>query len=181
MPNEDHRWRNIQSATYIKATQMMGLVKNQLDGTLWNYVKSKAPKRPKTNKNGKLSSKKLNTLPSVIRETIETQKLKEKDYKELIEAAEGNLDTWFIRIFTPMNSTVVDTIFSDFIDAAREIADRGLEPPKRSLGQHCEWCDYEGICRAAFTGGDPDYIKEREYVVDAKRTPEVEIEEKTEE
>lgn len=38
MPNEDHRWRSVQSALYLRVNDMLGWP--SLDGTLWDYIHS---------------------------------------------------------------------------------------------------------------------------------------------
>lgn len=160
-PNEDHRWRNVQSAVYIRATEMMGWPK--LDGTMWDYILSKPPARPEVLKSGKLSEKKISSLPSRVRETLKELGLKEKDHRKLIEDAEANRRNYFQRIFSPLKKPVVDIVFGDFVRSAKEIRDFGEKAKDRSIDKHCDWCEFEPLCRATMQGLDVDFIKEREY------------------
>lgn len=161
-PSDDDRWRNLQSAVYIRACQLLGM--KPFDGIMWNYVKSKAPKVPQILKNGDLSIRDVDTLPSVVRATMEEYGIEESENTEkLMERAEANLKTYFFRVFTPVREYTVDEVFNDFIDSATEMMEHHGRKKDRNIGMHCGWCDYEPICRATLTGGDADFVKEREY------------------
>lgn len=161
-PSDDDRWRNLQSAVYLKACSLVGM--KPFDGILWNYVHSKPPTIPQVLKNGGLSTRAINTLPSVVHKLIEEQGLDPKDCQQLIDRAEQNTKNYFFRVFTPVNSTRVDMIFNDFIDSARDMKDHHGKRKFRNIGMHCGWsCDFESICRSEMTGSDSDFIKEREY------------------
>lgn len=161
-PNDDHRWRNIQSSLYIRVLEMLGWMNP--DGVAWNYIHSKAPSIPPVLKNGKLSqAQRIVTLPSVVRATLKQHNLKEADHQDLLKHAEGCRERYFQREFTPVSRRIVDKIFLSVIDTAREMSEYTPKQRVRNIGRHCEWCDYEPICRADLTGGDVDFVKEREY------------------
>lgn len=173
LPGEDQRWRNLQSVVYQRIIEMQGWWKD-LSGICWNYIGSKPPSKPKILKSGKLSTKSTSTLPGVIEKTILENKLKLRDYRPLIETAEVNQKDYFVRVFTPVNKKVVDNIFAGFIDSAKELAQTHGTKKDMNIDLHCNFCDYEPICRAELTGSDVDFIKQREYIKDEKR-----LEEKT--
>ncbi len=166
MPNEDHRWRNLQSASYIRVMDILGW--QSVDGTCWDYIKSKAPALPTTLKSGKVSQRGIDSLPTAILQYIENEGLELKDFKSMLVAVKHNRREWFPRIFTPVKKKVVDQTFRDVIETAREIAEMHGKTKARSLGRHCEWCDFEGLCRAEFLGLDVDHVKEKEYYVHVK-------------
>lgn len=168
LPNEDHRWRNIQSSVYLRAIEMMGWWDN-IAGTCWNYVKSKPPTRPEILKAGGMSEKKIDTLPITVRATLREHGLKVKSYPKLMKAAEDNRSNYFFRIFTPVTKKVVDNIFDGFIDTAREVAEYHGTKNDMNIDRHCEYCDYESICRAKLTGSDHEFVIEREYYKDEKQ------------
>lgn len=159
--SDDDNWRNLQSAVYLRACEMLGIKK--LTGVLWNFIKSKPPTKPQILKNGGLSSRKIVTLPSVILKLCEEEELDPNDYEELIDSAKMSMVEYYKRVYTPVQPEVVDQIFADFVTTAQEIADRHGKSSERNIGKHCGWCDYEPICRAELTGGDVDFVKEREY------------------
>jgi len=171
MPNEDDRWRDLQSAVYLWACETLGLRK--FHGICWNYIKSKPPTRPKLLKSGGLSITHIDTLPSVVRDTIKEHGLKEKDYKVLLQRAEENIPSYFRRVYTPVNESVQDLLFNDFVQSAIEIAEDEDKPKDKRkrvmcIGRHCGWCDFEPLCRAELTGGDLNYIRRKEYEIRKK-------------
>ena len=164
VPNEDHRWRSLQSAIYLRVNDMIGW--EPLDGTLWDYIYSKSPAFPTILKDGSISKKALNTLPLRIREVVKDRGLDPADFKTLLGAAERNRGKYFQRIFNPKKRKVIDALWQDMLETADEMVELHGKSLSRTIERHCEWCEYEPLCRAALTGGDVDFVKEREFYVD---------------
>jgi hypothetical protein len=162
MPTEDDRWRSVQAAVYFRALQVMGWP--EIDGVLWDFISSKPPTAPEVLKSGKMSQRRIVTLPEKIREFVAENKLDIKDYSEFLKSAEENRSEYFIRVFNPVKRPVVDMVWDDFLETAIEIAENHGKKKARNIGRHCSWCDYEGPCRAEMQGSDVDFILEREYV-----------------
>lgn len=163
-PNDDDRWRNLQSTVYIRAVKHLGWMKS-VDGVCWNYICSKEPGVPQLLKSGKaLSIREITTLPSVVRATLKIHGLKEADHAKLMERAEQSRRNYFDRIFTPVNKRVEEMIFDGFVETAIEMRDNAGKRKDKNIGRHCGWCDYEPLCRAEFTGGDVDFVQSTEYV-----------------
>lgn len=161
-PSDDDRWRNLQSVTYFRANDILGW--QPLDGALWDYIKSKPPAIPGLLKDGSLSSKNIDTLPSTIRRVIAEQEgADETAYAWLMEKAERNRSEYFERIHTPVNRAVADMVFADFEATVREMVDKHGKCSDMNIDKHCGWCDYEPLCRAKLQGLDVDYMMEREY------------------
>lgn len=161
MPSENMRWRSVQSNLYLRATQIMGW--KEPDGTMWDYIWSKSPSRPQVLKSGKLATRAINTLPSRVLDTVSAYKLNPKDYAHLVKSATKNRAAYFQRIFTPTKKRVVDMVFADFVETAREMRDGHGKSKARTIGRHCDWCEFEPLCRAELTGGDVDFIRENHY------------------
>lgn len=161
LPNEDDRWRNVQSAIYTRVNDMLEWP--EIDGTMWDYIWSKPPGRPQMKKDGELSLRHIVSLPLRIRETLKDHRLKESKYKGLIEAAKKNRSQYFQRIFNPVKKKTVDLVWRDFVYTAKEMAQRHGDVRDRNIDRHCSYCDYEAICRAELTGGDVGFVIEREY------------------
>jgi|SRR5262252_2222502 len=161
-PNVDHRWRNLQSAVYIRICEMLDWWK--LEGTLWDYIRSKAPTRPQVLKDGSLSTRIIDTLPQVIVDVCKENKIKPP--KNLVDETHHRMHEWFERVFTPVKKNVVSSLFADFIVTARQMADtpRPARGRPMSVGKHCDWCQFEDLCRAELQGSDVDFIKEHHYV-----------------
>ena len=164
--SEDERWRNLQSVVYIKALRLLGWP--QVEGVCWDYIKSKPPTRPQLLKSGKLSKKRLVSLPSVVRATIKEHGLKVSDYKSLIQSTEQNIRNYFYRVFTPITESVLESVWDDFLSTAREIRDTHGNKKDKNIERHCSWCDYEPICRSEMQDLDRDMIIRREYEKEEK-------------
>lgn len=171
MPGEDERWRNLQSVTYIRAIDILGW--KPVDGTCWDYIRSKAPPRPGLLADGSMSRKNIDTLPTAVLETIEAHGFKAKDYKEFLVTIQKNRDTWFKRIHTPVSKDVVDKVFGDFEATVREMVEKHGKVKDMNIERHCGWCDFEPLCRAELQGHDVDYIKQKEYYIDDKDRQEI--------
>lgn len=177
LPTDDHRWRNLQSAVYIRVVDMLGWFKRGIDGTLWDYIHSKPPTIPNILKNGtQLSSASVATVLPAVMDEIERLGLKKKDNEKVIAMAKESEKQYFIRIFTPVKPKVVDYLFASMIDTARDIAENGETKTDMNPDTHCEWCDFEPLCRARMMGNDYDSIIEREYTIhaDPEKEPVVE-------
>lgn len=165
MPNEDFRWKAVQSGVYIRAIEMMGWW-SDIEGTLWDYVGNRPADVPNLLLNGKVSEAKLNSLPTRVKAFLATQKATPKDYPKLWTQTLENRDNYYLRVYTPLNRAVVDDTWSDFVSTAIEIRDEGEIKKQRTVGQHCSWCDYEKLCRGEVTNLDLDFLKTREYTTE---------------
>lgn len=170
LPSDDHRWRDMQSNLYVRIIEMLGL--DPVDGVCWDYISSKPPGTPQLLKDGTLSKKMMITLPTKIRQVLKEHKLKEKDYPRLLQMAAQNTSQYFVRIFAPTKKKVVDYLYEGFVKTALEIRDFHGKRQDMVIDRHCDWCDFEPICRARLTGGDVDFLKKKEYTVSEKFTRE---------
>lgn len=162
MPNEDHRWRNLQSSIYIRVNEMLGW--QPVDGTCWDYIWSKTPGKPERTSTGKMSRRAINTLPTRVIETLEAEGEKPRNFPELIKLAEENRSSYFKRIFNPVKKRVVDALWAEMLETSLEMRENTSRV--KTIDRHCDWCDYEGLCRAELQGSDVAFIREREYYVD---------------
>jgi hypothetical protein len=162
MPSEDDRWRSVQAAVYFKAAEMIGLP--SIDGVMWDYISSKPVMFPgQLTATGKISQARLDTTPSRIKDWLEEHGKKPKDFPKLIKDAEDNQRNRFIRLYSPIKPRVVDTIWVDFVDTAKEIQEYHGKKKDQSIGRHCSWCDYQMLCKAEATDSDLEWILKREY------------------
>lgn len=159
LPGDDDRWRNYQTAVYFRGCELLGM--KPFDGICWNYIRSKEPRVPQINKDGSMSVRKIETFPAVIRRVAEEHGI--THYKAQLNHAKKTAPLWFERIFTVLSPAIVDMTFDNFLESAREIAEFGKEKCHKEIDRHCAWCDYEPICRTELTGGDSDFVKEKEY------------------
>lgn len=163
--SEDHRWRNLQPAIYIRFNEIVGLP--ALDGTAWDFIRSKPPSAPQVLKNGELSARGLDTLPTKVIETMKAEGFKpsDKKYAPLIKLAEKNRGTYFTRVFNPAKKAMIDFLYEGFVNTSKEMAD--LHGSKRTqemnIDRHCDWCEFESLCRAKLQGLDYDFVRAKEF------------------
>lgn len=164
LPSEDERWRSVQAAVYFRAIEEMGF--KPVDGVLWDYISSKPCNVPgELTPTGRLSTKRIDSLPSRVRRWIKEtdQDPKSKEVMKIMEDATDNRRNRFLRIYSPIKARIVDNIWDDFVDTAKEIADNFGTKKDQNIERHCSWCDYQPLCKAEATGADLDWILEREY------------------
>jgi PD-(D/E)XK nuclease superfamily protein len=162
IPNDDERWRNLQSVVYIKILRKLNWWKN-IEGTCWDYIRSKPPTRPALLKNGDISTRRIDTLPNVVQQVLKKYRGR-PGYKSLVDSAMLNMPTYFQRIYTPIKNQVIEQVWHDFITTAKEMRDTDLlQPQVRTIARHCIWCQFEPLCRASLTGGDEEYLIEHDY------------------
>lgn len=160
-PSEDHRWRNIQSAVYLTVNDLLGFP--FCDGVCWDYLNNKPLSKPKVLKNGSLSKAKIVTLPSVVRDFMKKNNLSTTHYKSFIEQVEQSVPDHFFRVYSPVSKSVRDKVFNDFLKTARDIAEHHGEDNTKCIDLHCDYCEYEDICRAELQNLDVDYVIKRGY------------------
>ena len=166
MPGDDERWRNLQSVTYFRALDIMGWP--PVDGTCWDYIKSKAPARPGLLQNGQISQKAIDSLPSAIIASIIENNEDPEAYEKFLHTIALNRRSWFQRIHTPVSRQVADLVWEDFEATVRRMVDDNGKSKDMNIERHCGWCDYEPLCRAELQGLDVEYVEQREYRKDDK-------------
>lgn len=172
MPDEDARWRDLQSSVYIRIGEMLGWPR--VDGLLWDYIRSKPPQAPAFLKNGKVARRLIDTLPTKIIEFVaQNKKQVGGDATRLLSMARKNETRYFRRIFVPTKPDVIGKVFADFTETAREMRDLHGKRRARTIDRHCSWCDFEGLCRAELRGGDVDFLKEKDFEVSKKERREI--------
>ena len=165
IPDEDSRWRDLQTAVYVRICESLDL--EPFDGLMWNYIVSKPPTRPSQNKDGTISGAHISTLPNVVEAVFEELGVvprTDPKAKKIIREAEENVPKYFKRVYSTVNRAVVDNLFEDFVSYAEEARDGHGIKQQRNIGRHCSWCDFEAICRTELQDNNSDSVKRRDYV-----------------
>ena len=174
-PSEDIRWRNVQSAVYQKACELLGW--GMPDGIIWDYIGNKPPKEPEILRSGLMSRRAITTTPSAIKDFLAKNNLSTSHYADFISEVEERQSEYFIREATPVNASVVDKVWSDFLATADQIVKYHGTDRTKSIDWTCGMCDYEGICRAELLNLDVEFVRKREYKIDnAEENPIEEVE-----
>ncbi|TXH19121.1 MAG: PD-(D/E)XK nuclease family protein [Hyphomicrobiaceae bacterium] len=161
LPSEDERWRNLQSCVYLRVIEMLGF--KPADGTLWDYISSKSPTEPRLLKSGRLSEKRIMTLPAKVIETAKKHGLPVRDYRDFIADTRERLPSYFQRIYTPAKPAVIEQVFADFVETSKEMRDCHGKVKARTVDRHCTYCEYEPLCRAQLMGHDDKFIRSKDY------------------
>ena len=107
----------------------------------------------------------VRTLPITVKETLTELGLRSRDHQQYIDRIDDRLGDWFFRIHTPVDKGVVDAIFDDFIVTVQQMVDISHKFKAKNIEQHCNWCEFEPICRAELEGSDVDYVIQHDYYV----------------
>lgn len=168
LPNEDHRWRQIQSSVYLRIMEMAKLPR--VEGIMWDYIRSKSPTEPQILKDGSVTKRALDTLPSKIAAFLKKGDHKTANFAHLISAAYDNRKEYFQRKFSAIKKNVVDEVFQDFVDTSIEMSTSTARD--KHIGRHCDWCEYEKLCRAELQDLDVKFVRSTEYEVSKKHEDE---------
>lgn len=160
MPDENHRWKDIQTAIYSTALANYG---HPVDGILWNYICSKPPTMPRINQDGSVSNRQIVTLPSTVRRFAKHEGIKVPE--KLMDQAKESVDRYFQRFLYPSNPRVNKVVLQDFLETAEEIKQFGHDSSTMSIAKHCDYCQFEPICRAKLGGLDEDFIIKKQFKV----------------
>lgn len=162
-PSLDDAWRSLQGNSYIHAIRVMGWP--EPSGMLWDYIWSKPPAVPRLLNSGTLSCASIDTTPRVVKRALRKHKLKKAQYKGFLENVEKRMSDRFYRTTNPIHESVVDLTMESVEEGCRQIAEYGETWKDMNVDRHCQWCDYEPLCRAKMTGQDSEYVKETRFEV----------------
>lgn len=160
LPDEDFRLSDIQTILYRWALRQVGI---EVDGVLWDYVRTKPPTIPKQLKDGGLSiAQNIDTDYDTYLAEVKRLGLNPKDYAEKLESLKGSETRFYKRVYMPVSDDVMMRIVKDMILTAKEIVRR----PKskiRTLTRDCNQCEFYQLCQAELRGLDTDFILKSQY------------------
>lgn len=155
---------NTQKCLYAKAVQLLtGTLPQEV---MWDYIKSSPAQEPvwleKSNRFSEASNNNITTFSwerACKRRGITDPDIVGKG-KDLYA---GNIYNFYFRYNEEYIPQMVDEIYSGFKYTAIEIVKNGEKNKTRHTGPNCSWCEYRDICYAELTGGNVEYVKERDY------------------
>lgn len=155
---------NTQKCLYAKAVQILtGILPHEV---MWDYIKSSPAQEPIwLEKSQRFSEASSNNITAYSWErACKERGIKDPDIinkgKELYG---GNIHGFFFRYTEEYIPEMVDEIYDGFKYTAREIVNRGEKNKTRHTGPNCSWCEYKDICYAELTGGNAEYVRQRDY------------------
>lgn len=154
---------NQQINLYAKALEMEIGVKPKY--VQWDYIRSKPASEPVWLEKSQRFSAAANSniTPFSWERACKERGITDKQILSQANNYTQNIDNFFFRHNLEINTNMVETIWSDFKDLAREIAIKGSTNKRKNVTRDCSWCDYRPLCYAEFTGADIDYIIKKDY------------------
>lgn len=167
IPTEEQRFNDYQILMYVWAYNREHAKGDQIDGVIWDYIRTKPPTIPEPLVKGGLSQAK-NIDTDVYTYTRELVKLKldPKPYKVfLAELAKRARGKFYQRVYLPAPSKVmVEQVVQDFTQSSQIM--HGLKVYPRTMTRDCSWCEYYRICNAELRGLDHKFVRNSEYKVE---------------
>lgn len=188
LPELIDRLLDTQSPAYIWACWENGI---DVRGFIWNYIKTKAPSRPKVLKNGKRFSKTLGeTDYYTFAVALKKSGFPVGDYRDTLDYLKsqryefGKLSTspFFQRHIIERTDVSVGNAIRELTHTAMRMRDYNFDPEmtERVPDRSCKWmCSYRDLCVAELHGNKTNLIMRNyregdplEYYDDNPRDPE---------
>lgn len=154
---------NQQINLYAKAYEMETGIKPKY--VQWDYIRSKPSAQPiwldKSNRFSAAANS--NITPFSWARACEERGITDPKVLAQGNNYSQNIPNFFFRHNLEINPNMVETVWSDFKDLAREIATKGSTNKRKNITRDCSWCNYRPLCYAEFTGADIDYIIKKDY------------------
>lgn len=174
-PDMNNLVMNTQKCLYAKAVQKFSGVFP--DRVIWDYIKSTPAKEPVwLEKSGKFSQAKSEYItPFSWERACRRRGIDDEGILAQGEKYAGNIPNFFFRYTLDFVENMVEKIWNDFIYVAKEICRNGEKNKTMNVTKDCSWCSFQPICYAMLTGGDVDYVVERDYTHKEKREKKGEV------
>jgi len=161
IPSEDFRMWDLQTILYVWGARQVGY---EVDGILWNYIRTKPPALPQILKNGTLSKKQsIDTDYRTYLKAIKEIGGDPADYKEFLEGLRENTSRFFRRIRVPVAEKTIEPIVEDAKKTSLEIYYLQNYPVRELSAFTCPRCFYKNLCYAEMGGLDSGFVRESEF------------------
>lgn len=174
-PDFTFRLLDGQSALYLWLAREYGL---EVEGFLWNYLRTKAPSIPSVLKDGeRLSRAKCDTdYPTLVR-TIKAAELDPAPYRDWLNILKG--DRWeedkvqtshfFHRITMEKDDDMLDRVWAEAAhtyERMRAYDWEAVDAVERVPDKSCSWmCSFTDICGAELFNGDATFLRRQRYQI----------------
>ena len=162
-PSMDILVMNPQKCLYAKAVQFIyGLLPSKVK---WDYIRSNAAKFPVwLEKSNRFSSASSTTItPMSWRRACESKGISDPKILQEGDKFTPNIANFFFQVELDIDPEMVEVVWEDYLYTAKQIAKFGDMNKTHNINRDCSYCPYKDICYAQMTGGDTEYIMERDY------------------
>lgn len=170
IPTEEQRFNDYQILMYLWAYNREHPKGDQVEGVIWDYIRTKPPTIPeKLVKGGFSVAKNQDTDVATYTKALVGARLNPNapPYKEfLADLAKRSRHKFYQRIFLPAPSKpMIESVVKDFTATAQIMHGlKGTYP--RTMTRDCSWCEYYRLCIAELKGLDHDFIRKSEFKVE---------------
>lgn len=164
IPTAEERFSNFQLLMYVWAWNREHDRTEQVDGIIWDYIRTKAPTVPELLKKGGLSrAQNIDTDAWTYEKAIEDHGLDRADYEEyLVELEKRSRSRFYERVSLPNPpKEMVNTVVEEFKQTA--ILMEGLKVYPRNMTFMCKNCEFYRLCNAELTGVNPKFVLKSDY------------------
>lgn len=160
---------NTQKSLYCKAAQMIwGILPRAVR---WDYIRSTPAKSPIwLEKSGRFSTAKSNEITVASwKRACKERGITDKEILDQGEIYRGNENNFFFRVQQDVYPQMVEEVFEGFVYTCKDIVNRGPENRTKNITRDCSWCTFRNICMAEMSGGNREYVIEKEFTTREQR------------
>jgi hypothetical protein len=150
IPEAEERILQPQVHSYAYLLGKIGL---PIDTILWDYIRTEPVPRPKINKDGRLSVRKINTdqrglMRSIIQAGYSSQEI-EQHFREDLNRLPETLS--LERVQNSVNLKIGEQFVRDWVERAKRA--QAITRPLRNWNRNCKFdCDFYTLCQADMRG-----------------------------
>lgn len=181
LPNSSFRAKDAQSALYLWACRRNRI---PVQGFIWNYLKTKAPSKPRLLKDGSRLSTKLGdtTYLTYVREL---KKFKEEqgyrisranvEYANRLKAqryvpGEPQTSPFFQRVVLEKDNAMLRRVAKENFRTSKHMHSYDFtsdpESVERNASRNCDFdCSYKDLCEVELIGGNDQYLRKQMFRV----------------
>lgn len=162
IPDEEARFSDYQILLYLWTFNREH--KEQADGIIWDYIRTKAPRVPDQLVKGGLSqAKNIDTDYATYAKELRRLKIDPKPYQLFLEdLKKRSAKKFYQRVPLPAPAAVmVESVVSDFKHTSIEMSNATVFP--RSMTKDCSWCEYYRLCMSELRGLDASFVRKSDY------------------
>lgn len=154
----ESRIRDLQTSLYCWVLWKLGY---DVQGVIWDEVRTKLPTVPKVLKNGLISKRKnIDTDYVTFKKALKNNGQTIEGYEDILERLEFN--TFFRRQPFPADKEFVKNIVKDFKSTVVRLVKYRYKPIAE-VSFICGNCDYYHLCMADLKGLDTEFMKKASY------------------
>lgn len=141
----------------------------RIAGIVYNYLRSRPPSIPKTNKDGSISKRKIVTdFPTAMR-FLKEKGFDPKDYSDFLRPLRKR-SVLLRRYRLPREPQVTKTIIRDFIATGKDIhLEKQRTSHVRNITKDCAtMCAFHDLCKGELNGRNMDYLRKSRFEIREK-------------